>query len=53
MYELARNRWISKEPMPTARHGIGAVAIADRVYVPAGGREPGYAPTQTNEAYVP
>jgi hypothetical protein len=39
--------------MPTARHGIGAAAIDGRIYVPAGGREPGYAATQANEMYTP
>jgi N-acetylneuraminic acid mutarotase len=53
MYEPTGNRWIAKEPMPTPRHGLGAVAIDGRVYVPAGGREPGLAPTQANEAYTP
>jgi hypothetical protein len=53
MYEPAGNRWIAKEPMPTARHGIGAAAIDGRIYVPAGGREPGYAATQANEMYTP
>ena len=53
MYEPAGNRWIAKEPMPTARHGLGAVAIDGRVYVPAGGREPGFAATQANEVYTP
>lgn len=53
MYEPAGNRWISLAPMPTARHGIGAVLIGARVYVPGGGREPGFAATQINEAYTP
>ncbi len=53
MYEPAGNRWISLEPMPTARHGIGAALIGGRVYVPGGGREPGLAATQVNEAYTP
>jgi hypothetical protein len=53
MYEPAGNRWIAKEPMPTPRHGLGAVAVNGRVYVQAGGREPGYAPTHANEAYTP
>jgi len=53
MYEPAGNRWISVEPMPTARHGIGAAVIGGRVYVPGGGREPGLAATQVNEAYTP
>ena len=53
MYEPAGNRWIAMEPMPTPRHGIGAVVIGGRVFVPGGGREPGFAATQANEAYTP
>jgi hypothetical protein len=53
MWEVAGRRWIAKEPMPTARHGIGAVVIDGRVFVPAGGTEPGYAASTANEAYTP
>ena len=53
MYEVAGNRWIGKDPMRTPRHGIGAVAVGNRIYVPGGGTEPGYASTNVNEAYVP
>jgi len=53
MYEVAGNRWIAKAPMPTPRHGIGAAVVGGRVYVPGGGREPGYAATNVNEAYAP
>ena len=53
MYEPAGNRWIALAPMPTARHGIGAAVIGGRVYVPAGGSEPGFAATQLNEADTP
>jgi hypothetical protein len=53
MYEPAGTRWIAKAPMPTPRHGIGAAVLGGRVWVPAGGREPGYAPTGANEAYAP
>jgi hypothetical protein len=53
MYEAAGNRWISKAPMPTPRHGIGAAVVDGRVYVPGGGRQPGYAATDVNEAYTP
>lgn len=53
MYEMAGSRWIAKTPMPTPRHGIGAVVVGGRVYVPGGGREPGFAATDVNEAYAP
>ena len=53
MYEPAGDRWIAKTPMPTPRHGIGAAVIAGRVYVPGGGRQPGFAASDVNEAYTP
>jgi N-acetylneuraminic acid mutarotase len=53
MYEPAGNRWIAKAPMPTPRHGIGAAVVGGRVYIPGGGRQPGFAVTGANEAYVP
>ncbi len=53
MYEPSGDRWIAKAPMPTPRHGIGAVAIGGQIYVPGGGREPGFAVTEVNEAYKP
>lgn len=53
MYEPAGDRWIAKAPMPTPRHGLGAVVVGGHVYVPAGGRQPGLAPSNANEAYRP
>jgi N-acetylneuraminic acid mutarotase len=52
-YDPKSNSWERLAPMPTPRHGIGAVAIGERVFVPAGGREPGFAATGVNEAYTP
>jgi hypothetical protein len=53
MYEVAGNRWIAKEPMRTPRHGIGAAVVGNRIFVPGGGTQPGYAATNVNEAYAP
>ena len=39
-------------PMPTPRHGIGAAVVGAQIYVPGGGREPGFAATDVNEAYT-
>ena len=52
MYEPAGNRWIAMAPMPTPRHGIGAAVVGAQIYVPGGGREPGFAATDVNEAYT-
>jgi hypothetical protein len=53
MYEAAGNRWIGKDPMRTPRHGIGAAVVGQRIYVPGGGTQPGFATTTVNEAYEP
>jgi hypothetical protein len=53
MYEVAGNRWIGKDPMRTPRHGIGAAVVGQRIYVPGGGTQPGFATTTVNEAYEP
>jgi hypothetical protein len=53
MYEAAGDRWIAMTPMPTPRHGVGAAVIGGRVYVPAGGTEPGFAASTVNEVYTP
>jgi hypothetical protein len=44
MYEVAGNAWIGKDPMRTPRHGIGAGGRRQRIYVPAGGTQPGSPP---------
>jgi N-acetylneuraminic acid mutarotase len=53
MYDPAGGRWIAKTPMPTARHGMGAAVVGGRVHVPGGARQPGFAATDTHEAYTP
>jgi N-acetylneuraminic acid mutarotase len=40
-YNPKTNTWTSDIPMPTARHGLAAVAIDDKIYVIGGGPEPG------------
>jgi hypothetical protein len=37
--------------MPTARHGLGAAAVAGRIYVISGG--PGDSVSVANEIFVP
>jgi hypothetical protein len=36
-YDPQRDRWQSYAPMLTPRHGLGAVAIGDFIYVAGGG----------------
>jgi len=40
-YDAGRNGWNSYARMPTARHGLGAAAVAGRIYVISGGPTPG------------
>src|SRR5262245_20345517 len=39
--------------MPTARHGLGAAAVAGRIYVISGGPTPGASASAANEIFVP
>jgi hypothetical protein len=39
--------------MRTPRHGVGAAAIGNEIYVPGGATQPGLAATDINEAYIP
>jgi hypothetical protein len=39
--------------MPTARHGLGAVAIGGRMFVIAGGPTPGGSSSPANEIFTP
>jgi N-acetylneuraminic acid mutarotase len=42
-YDLRSRRWIRFPDLPTPRHGLGVVATGGRVYVVAGGKQPGLA----------
>ncbi|HEY9457823.1 MAG TPA: kelch repeat-containing protein, partial [Gaiella sp.] len=37
----ASRRWIRLPDLPTPRHGLGVVALGGRIWVVAGGPEPG------------
>jgi hypothetical protein len=39
--------------MPTARHGLGAAAVAGRIYVISGGPTPGDSVSAANEIFLP
>jgi hypothetical protein len=45
------NEWVSKLPMPTARHGLATVAIDNRIYVIGGGPEPVGTGSNLNEIF--
>lgn len=50
IYNPVSNTWRHGAAMPTARHGISPVLLADRIYV-AGGLKTGHAATTTVEVY--
>ena len=45
--------WTSLPPMPTPRHGLGAVGVADRIFLPGGATVAGFGATGVHEAYTP
>jgi len=51
-YDVKTKKWTIEPPMPTARHGFGAISVDnDRIYVIAGGPEPGLSVSDANEIY--
>src|SRR5919109_2036491 len=51
-YDAKTNKWTSEPPMPTARHGLGAVYIEDdKIYVIGGGPQPGLSVSSANEIF--
>ena len=52
-YDARSNSWSSLARMPTARHGLGAAAVAGRIYVISGGPTPGASASAANEIFVP
>lgn len=52
-YEPETDQWDNLAPMPLPRHGIGAVAVADTIYIIGGGPRAGYATTDVNAGFLP
>ncbi len=51
-YDARTNKWTAEPPMPTARHGLGAVYIEDdKIYVIGGGPQPGLSVSSANEIF--
>lgn len=42
-YDFSQHEWERLDPMPTPRHGLAVVASGGRIYVVAGGPQPGFA----------
>ena len=53
IYDPAADRWSTAAPMPTARHGLGAAVVGNRMVVIAGGPTPGASASSANEIFAP
>ena len=53
VYDPRRDRWQKVAPMPIPRHGTGAVAIGNTIYIPGGGDAIAGSPVAVNDAYCP
>ena len=52
-YSLEEDRWEALDPMPTARHGLGAAVVDGAIYAISGGPGPGFTYGTANERYIP
>jgi hypothetical protein len=52
LYDPARDRWSTLEPMPTPRHGTGGAGLGNRLYVPGGADVMAFGAVDTVEVYV-
>ena len=52
VYDPRTNTWETLAPMLTPRHGIGAVPVGDRIFIPGGATVAGFGATAANEVYT-
>ena len=53
VYDRHKDTWSTAQPMPTARHGLGAAVVGDTIYVIGGGETSGVSVSGANEALTP
>ena len=53
VYDPANDAWTVLAPMADPRHGMGAAALVDRIYVPGGGDQQALGAVDRFDAYVP
>lgn len=46
-------KWVSKQSLPTARHGLSAIAVENKIYVIGGGPQAGLSVSGANEVFDP
>jgi N-acetylneuraminic acid mutarotase len=51
-FDVVSGTWRTEEPMAVPRHGIGAVAIGNRIYIPGGAPVQGFGTTNVHDALV-
>ena len=51
-YLVDTGAWLDMPPLPTARHGLGAVVLGNRIYVMAGGPTPGGSQSAVTEVFI-
>jgi N-acetylneuraminic acid mutarotase len=51
-YVPEENRWRTDSPMRTARHGIGAAVVSNRLFVPGGANHEGFGAVAVNESFA-
>ena len=52
-YDPLTDTWLTFAPLPTPRHGLGVVAVADAIYVIGGGPQPGDSRSNVVEIFRP
>jgi len=50
-YDASADAWRTESPMRTARHGIGAAVVGNRLYIPGGATEAGFGAVAVNESF--
>ena len=50
-YDTVTQAWKQYTDMPTARHGLAAASVGDKIYVIGGGKRPGGSVSAKNEAF--
>lgn len=51
-FDVIGGTWTSEVPMAVPRHGIGAAAIANRIYIPAGAPVQGFGTSDVHDSFV-
>jgi len=52
LYDPETNRWVSLAPMPVPRHGMGALTVSGRIYVPGGAFRAAFGASAHNDALL-